>query len=83
MRVRATGVSTALTDRPPATPRSVPRQKRNIGTSHCAGAGVSYARAPRETGPFWFDRECHCLSPEAHAAQFLEDVVVPWRKGNA
>ena len=83
MRVRATGVSTALTDRPPATPRSVPRQKRNIGTSHCAGAGVSYAWASRETSPYRFDRECRCLSPEAHAAQFLEDGVGPWRKGNA
>jgi len=83
VRVRATGVTTALSDRPLAAPRSVPRQKRHIGTSHCAGAGISYARVPRETSPFRFDRQCHCLSPEAHAAQFLEDVVGPCRKGNA
>jgi hypothetical protein len=83
VRVRATGISTALSDRPPAAPRSVPRQKRSIGTSHCAGARDSYAWASRQTSPYWFDRECHCLSPEAHAAQFLEDLAGPWRKGNA
>ena len=83
MRVRATGVSTALSDWPPAAPRSVPRQTRNVGTSHCAGAGLSYAWPFREARPYRFDRECHCLSPEAHAAQLLEDCAVPWRKGNA
>ena len=83
MRLRATGPMSALCDREPATPRAIPRQKRSVGTSHCAGASVSYARAPREARPYRFDHECFCLSPEAHGAQFLEDAARPWGKGNA
>lgn len=83
MGLRATGRVSALCDREPAAPRPVPRQKRCVGTSHCAGASISYALAPREAGPYRFDRECFCLSPEAHGAQFLEGVALPWLKGNA
>jgi hypothetical protein len=77
------GPVSALSDREPAPLRPVPRQKRSFGTSHCAGASISYALAPREAGPYRFDRECFCLSPEAHGAQFLEGVAGPWRRGNA
>jgi len=60
----------------------VPRQKRGVGTSHCAGAAISYALAPRGTSGYRFDRECFCLSPEAHGAQFLDLAASPV-KGNA
>ena len=85
MRVRATDLLSALCDREPAPPRPVPRQKRSAGTSHCAGASISYsyALAPRDASPYRFDHQCFCLSPEAHGAQFLEGVALPWRKGNA
>jgi len=83
MRLRATGPLSALCDREPAVPRPVSRQKRSIGTSHCAGASISYALPHRDRGPYRFDRECFCLSPESHGTQFLEGVVWPWRKGNA
>ena len=83
MRVRATSPLSALSDREPAAPRPVPRQKRSVGTSHCAGASISYALAPREARSYRFDHECFCMSPEAHGAQFLEGVAMPWLKGNA
>ena len=44
---------------------------------------VSYALTQREAGPYRFDRECLCSSLEAHGAQFLEGIVLPWVKGNA
>jgi hypothetical protein len=44
---------------------------------------MSYALPRREAGPYRFDRECFCLSPEAHGMQFLEGVALPWLKGNA
>ncbi len=83
MRPRATGPLDALCDREPAVPRPVSRQKRSVGTSHCAGASISYALTRREASPYRFDRECFCLSPESHGAQFLEGVALPWLKGNA
>jgi hypothetical protein len=83
VKVRATVPRSALCDREPAAPRPIPRYKRSVGTSHCAGASISYARGPREAGSYRFSRECFCLSPEAHGAQFLEGVVVPWLRGNA
>jgi hypothetical protein len=83
VRLKATGPLNALCEREPAAPRPVPRQKRSIGTSHCAGAAISYALPQREGGPYCFDRECFCLSPEAHGAQFLDAVPLPWVKGNA
>jgi len=83
VKLRATGQWTALSDRQPAVPRPVPRQKRSVGTSHCAGACVSYARAQRPASTYRFDPECHCLTPEAHGAQFLEGIALPWLKGNA
>jgi hypothetical protein len=83
MRLRATGLLNALCDREPAVPRPVSRQKRTVGTSHCAGASISYVVTRRDAGPYHFDRECFCLSPESHGAQFLEGVALPWLKGNA
>jgi hypothetical protein len=83
VRLRATGPSSVLCESQPAAPRTVSRQKRNIGTSHCAGASVSYLLSQREPFSYRFDRECHCLTPEAHGAQFLETVPAPWVKGNA
>jgi hypothetical protein len=44
---------------------------------------MSYALTQRAPSPYRFDRECHCLSPEAHGAQFLDAVPAPWVKGNA
>ena len=55
----------------------------SVGTSHCAGASISYVLAQREPRPYRFDRECVCLSPETHGAQFLGAVPMPWVKGNA
>ena len=83
MRLRATDALNALGDREPAVPRPVSRQKRSVGTSHCAGAFISYAVTRRDAGPYHYDRECFCLSPESHGAQFLEGVALPWLKGNA
>jgi hypothetical protein len=83
VRLRATGPLNALGDREPAPPRPVPRQKRSVGTSHCAGASISYVIPRREPSPYRFDRECFCLSPESHGAQFLEGVAWPSAKGNA
>jgi hypothetical protein len=83
MRLRATGPLNSLLDREPAVPRPVSRQKRSIGTSHCAGAAISYALPRRDAGSYRFDRECFCLSPESHGTQFLEGVALPWLKGNA
>jgi len=83
VRLRATGPLNALGDREPAAPRPVPRQKRGVGTSHCASPSASYAVTRRHAGPYHFDRECFCLSPESHGAQFLEGVALPWLKGNA
>jgi hypothetical protein len=54
-----------------------------VGTSHCAGASISYAVRPQEPGAYRFDRECFCLSPQAHGAQFLDAVPLAWVKGNA
>lgn len=83
MGLRATGSLISLYSREPAEPRTVPRQKRSVGTSHCAGASISYVLAQREPRPYRFDRECRCLSPETHGAQFLDAVPMPWVKGNA
>jgi len=83
VRVRVTDPLNALSDRGPAVPRPVPRQKRSLGTSHCAGASISYAVTHRETSPYLFNRECFCLSPESHGAQFLEGLAGPGLKGNA
>lgn len=83
MRLRATGPQSALCEREPAKPRPVPRQKRSVGTSHCAGASISYALPHRAPGSYRFDRECFCLTPEAHGAQFLDTPPSPWVKGNA
>ena len=83
MRLRATGPQSALCERQPATPRPVPRQKRIVGTSHCAGGSISYALRPREAASYRFDRECFCLTPEAHSAQFLDEDSRLWLKGNA
>jgi hypothetical protein len=83
MRLRATGPLNALGDREPAVMRPVSRQKRSFGTSHCAGASISYVVTRRDASRYRFDRECFCLSPESHGAQFLEGVALPWLKGNA
>ena len=83
MRARATGPLNVLSVRQPTAARPIPRQKRSVGTSHCAGASISYALPHREPGSYRFDRECFCLSPEAHGAQFLDGVLLPWVKGNA
>jgi hypothetical protein len=83
VRLRATDPLNAFCEREPVVPRPVPRQKRNVGTSHCAGASISYAVRPQEPGCYRFDRECFCLSPQAHGAQFFDAVPLPWVKGNA
>jgi hypothetical protein len=83
VRLRATGLMSALSIRESAVPRTVPRRKRSVGTSHCAGASISYALLSRQRGDYRFERECFCLSPEAHGAQFLDGLLVGWVKGNA
>lgn len=83
LRLRATGPQSALCEREPATPRPVLRQKRSVGTSHCAGASISYALRPPGPRSYRFDRECFCLTPEAHGAQFLDAIPWSWGKGNA
>jgi hypothetical protein len=83
VRLRATGPLSALSSRGPAAPRTVPRLKRSVATSHCAGATRSYVLGPRGPAAYHFDRECFCLSPEAHSAQFLDGIAPPWPKGNA
>ena len=83
MALRATGLVSALSIREGTEPRTVPRRKGCVRTSHCPGASTSYALPLRERGTYRFDRECFCLSPEAHGAQFLDALLVPWVKGNA
>ena len=53
--------------------RPVPRVKRALATSLCAGASASWALAPRAAGPYAYARGCFCLSAEQHGAQFRED----------
>ena len=63
--------------------RPVPRLKRSLATSLCAGGSASWASAPRAGGPYRFGEDCFCLSPEQHGAQFREDGWgVPPRKGH-
>lgn len=51
--------------------RTVPRAKTSL-TSFCASSDASYALPGRDTAiAYRFSRECFCLSPEHHAAQFL------------
>jgi hypothetical protein len=50
--------------------RPVPRVKRSLATTFCAGASVSWAQAPRATAPYRYGEGCFCLSPEQHGAQF-------------
>jgi hypothetical protein len=61
-------------DRADATVRPVPRVKRSLATSLCAGATASWAQTPRNGGPYWFGEGCFCLSPEQHGAQFQQDA---------
>ena len=83
MRLRAAGLPGALSMREAAPPRTVPRRKDGVRTSHCPAAAISYALPARSAGAYRFDRECYCLSPEAHGAQFLDALLLPWVKGNA
>ena len=53
--------------------RPVPRVKRSLGTSLCAGASASWADASRAGGPYAYARGCFCLSPEQHGAQFRDE----------
>jgi hypothetical protein len=57
--------------------RPVRRVKPSLATSLCAGASASWALAPRPRGPYAFARECFCLSPERHGAQFRDDGSAP------
>jgi hypothetical protein len=53
--------------------RPVPRVKRSLATTLCAGATASWADSPRAGGPYRYGDGCLCLSPEQHGAQFRED----------
>ena len=52
--------------------RPVPRVKRSLATSLCAGASASWALAARADGPYAYANGCFCLSPEQHGAQFRD-----------
>jgi hypothetical protein len=56
-----------------SAPRPVPRAKRSLATSLCAGASASWAWELRPAGPYDYARGCFCLTPEHHGAQFRED----------
>ena len=60
-------------DRAGTAVRPVPRVKRALATSLCAGGSASWALARRADGPYHYGRECLCLSPEKHGAQFRQD----------
>jgi hypothetical protein len=63
--------------------RPVPRIKRALTTSLCAGASASWAQTPRVGGPYQYGHGCVCLSPEQHGAQFRQDGwELGSRKGN-
>jgi hypothetical protein len=53
--------------------RPVPRLKKSLATSLCAGASPSWAQAARAGGPYRFGEGCFCLTPEQHGAQFQQD----------
>ena len=57
--------------------RPVPRVKRSLATTLCAGATPSWAHSPRAAGPYHYDDGCLCLSPEQHGAQFRQDGWEP------
>jgi hypothetical protein len=57
--------------------RPVRRVKPSMGTSLCAGASASWALVARTRGPYAYARDCFCLSPELHGAQFRDDVPEP------
>jgi hypothetical protein len=60
-------------DRAGMAVRTVPRIKRSLATSLCAGGSVSWAQAPRTGSPYHYGDGCFCLSPERHGAQFRQD----------
>ena len=60
-------------DRAATAVRPVPRVKKSLATSLCAGATRSWAQTPRASGPYRFGEGCFCLSPEQHGAQFQQD----------
>ena len=60
-------------ERGASAPRPVPRLKRSLATSLCAGNTASWAFAPRAEGPYRYGHGCTCLSPEQHGAQFRAD----------
>jgi hypothetical protein len=53
--------------------RPVSRVKRSLATSLCAAASTSWAEAHRAGGPYAYARDCFCLSPEQHGAQFRQE----------
>lgn len=53
--------------------RPVPRIKRALATSLCAGGSASWAQTPRAGGRYHYGDGCFCLSPEHHGAQFRQD----------
>ena len=60
-------------DRSTVSARPVPRVKRSLATSFCAGASASWAQPRRAVSPYQFGEGCFCLSPEQHGAQFRHD----------
>jgi hypothetical protein len=58
---------------PEPSARPVPRIKRSLATSFCAGASASWAVTPRASVPYRYGEGCFCLSPEQHGAQFRQD----------
>jgi hypothetical protein len=60
--------------------RPVPRVKRSLATSLCAGASASWAQGGRAAVPYAYAHGCFCLSPEQHGAQFRDDAYdVPFK----
>jgi hypothetical protein len=62
--------------------RPVPRVKRSLATSLCAGASASWARGARAAAPYAYAHGCFCLSPEQHGAQFRDDAYDVPLKGH-
>jgi hypothetical protein len=60
----------------------VPRVKRSLATSLCAGARASWAHGNRSAAPYAYAHGCFCLSPEQHGAQFRDDAYDVPSKGH-
>ena len=68
-------------ERAASAQRPVPRVKRSLATSLCAGASPSWVRGGRTAAPYAYAQGCFCLSPEQHGAQFRDDAYGAPLKG--